>query len=1272
MAHNNSINYGDAYYVSMEPPPGGEQIGEGELLRLIQWVIDRLVENGDGNVRLEFLELPNNTFATLGVQVPILAPVKRNLLGLRHLLQCITQRRLVLADNIASVNAQLNTKFTDAVRVNMLFNFLYHPGHAVANMATGYDHFLEFCKLILLYVRHTEWKCADSIKLAKSYEAYLRIVEPLPDRIHELDNGAISLADLRAIHVEAKTAKQAVKDAYESYWGIPDCPIAVPAHWAQGPGWEGSVFRRIFPDFNLENILSVAAIRQGQTNRNLHNLMVHPAPITFGSWVEIIPLNDQLQKSIDQTRGFKEDPKVTLQRKGRVIKASVEHIKTRVLKLLMEPEAASMYPLTILYEDLEQATRDIANASANGLDWSEEVFGCNREVLADWRAKVAEHKDTLMYRDKQKKRHDEARADANAKAAAKVKWPKISKTEWPEFLSMWIKEADTLPNEWHKVNVLRGQMELEEDKEATKLMTDSHAILENLKSRHGGLPQLVPYELRKLDKLTRPANDNAKAIISNCHKLQYAIDFVKKAGEITRLESTIVKGIIKNTFSAEIVRDYNKELRALKISSKAAAIEEGKADENTYDNYFESAAMIQARLDFLCAFIEEQIDIQKSSIINDEVPLAPKKAGRANKAQHQGAEGGDHSVNLIDKDEKWRCSLCNTNHATVKGKTRKYYFNGVCAVFSKYSYDEKERFVKSNKLCRVCSNSKDINHPSGQDCPFADKLACSICKDKGELIKSKSHHKELHRLPRQAGAASRGRGGRGRGRDGRDRGDPGLPPGNPPLQPGGHNYSMQGYQWPQYPQYQQQGPYYGQGSSGGRQQLALPAPQQDCHQRVDAYNYLSQGTFGPHSAYQSQFPQQALKRKQAAKIEEIPKIVEKLFSEDDFMRKLFENSPSELLPFESRHYFQSVLEAVVINGHGCPVRAISLSDDGATLNFARLRFLQECGLQPIGIWVGSIKTVYQLVAVESPIYKIQLKHNRYSGQNESALVIATDDIGFREPIPENITRAIAKMFNVDPSWISNPSGHIDILLGLDNQSLLLKESTYTTPANNPTGKQEVYKSPFMKDITLSISVLSEWSYIKGAIGGLDEARENVVFYSKGEEYRSMLSNNSVQTTAIYFSKNFTQPDIDMANTWHKATGGSCYQSSSSARMPTAFSCKAVAEFAQARQPPPGGPNGGQGPGKTSSAAPPSTTPTAPAPAVPQPGTGTGKQPKENSRMAGKPSLSIKNMIGLQHFSLMTAGLMAMRFTANNLNSFVNITQLQNSSFPGLPDNLKTL
>ena len=92
------------------------------------------------------------------------------------------------------------------------------------------------------------------------------------------------------------------------------------------------------------------------------------------------------------------------------------------------------------------------------------------------------------------------------------------------------------------------------------------------------------------------------------------------------------------------------------------------------------------------------------------------------------------------------------------------------------------------------------------------------------------------------------------------------------------------------------------------------------------------------------------------------------------------------------------------------------------------------------------------------------------------MFLATEDIGFKRKAGDDVMNNIAKMFNVSSQHLQNPEGRIDILIGLESSSLLLREVHYVNDL-------PVHKTFFTRDLMLSNSILTKKMVIKGAIGG---------------------------------------------------------------------------------------------------------------------------------------------------------------------------------------------
>ena len=95
-----------------------------------------------------------------------------------------------------------------------------------------------------------------------------------------------------------------------------------------------------------------------------------------------------------------------------------------------------------------------------------------------------------------------------------------------------------------------------------------------------------------------------------------------------------------------------------------------------------------------------------------------------------------------------------------------------------------------------------------------------------------------------------------------------------------------------------------------------------------------------------------------------------LMKGDDYLKDLFANRHEALIPLLDRHYFQSVLSAMVYTRGGKLQNATTLSDDGSTLNFVTEDYAKQAGLQQVGVWRGTIKQLKDTVELTAPMYQV--------------------------------------------------------------------------------------------------------------------------------------------------------------------------------------------------------------------------------------------------------------------------------------------------------------
>ena len=123
-------------------PLGGEQLPDEAVL-----------EDENGSLKVNFLGLtPPQIFATLGASVPQLLPLRKNLLGLRRVLE-VVMVGLTSKDHKTSCNTQIATRMTNVLNAADLLSFCYHQGHERTELGPVYKDLKECAMVLHKHVR---------------------------------------------------------------------------------------------------------------------------------------------------------------------------------------------------------------------------------------------------------------------------------------------------------------------------------------------------------------------------------------------------------------------------------------------------------------------------------------------------------------------------------------------------------------------------------------------------------------------------------------------------------------------------------------------------------------------------------------------------------------------------------------------------------------------------------------------------------------------------------------------------------------------------------------------------------------------------------------------------------------------------------------------------------------------------------------------------------------------------------------------------------------
>ena len=135
-------------------------------------------------------------------------------------------------------------------------------------------------------------------------------------------------------------------------------------------------------------------------------------------------------------------------------------------------------------------------------------------------------------------------------------------------------------------------------------------MLQHLIVKYGTHKSFVPRKIIELESLPKPKKNDFRVIVNNLNKIATNVKYITDHGEVDRLESSVIKGIIEQAFHEEQLHDHNKALLKFKKDCKADVLASDTANfsELNYSVYFDSAKMLKDRLGFLQTFIEGELE----------------------------------------------------------------------------------------------------------------------------------------------------------------------------------------------------------------------------------------------------------------------------------------------------------------------------------------------------------------------------------------------------------------------------------------------------------------------------------------------------------------------------------------------------------------------------------------------------------------------------------------------------------------------------------------
>ena len=150
-----------------------------------------------------------------------------------------------------------------------------------------------------------------------------------------------------------------------------------------------------------------------------------------------------------------------------------------------------------------------------------------------------------------------------------------------------------------------------------------------------------------------------------------------------------------------------------------------------------------------------------------------------------------------------------------------------------------------------------------------------------------------------------------------------------------------------------------------------------------------------------------------------------MLESDAYLEGLLKDRTFLLLPLLRRHFFQSILNAMVYGRGGVLENAVLLSDNGSTLNFVTESFAQHAGREKVGTWCGTIEQLKDEIQIEAPMYQIFFHLTAPFNKVTSVMAIGTSAIGDRVPVDSGVMDVLCELLNIRKEFLAHREDHDD-------------------------------------------------------------------------------------------------------------------------------------------------------------------------------------------------------------------------------------------------------
>lgn len=684
-----------------------------------------------------------------------------------------------------------------------------------------------------------------------------------------------------------------------------------------------------------------------------------------------------LEPILSGIRTFTPSPRECAEEEARNLRPSALTLGRDITNFLsLESESKSLGAAKSLKASLNNMRTILENLVPRGVILDQVTTGLSAIDLSNYSTDLD---DFIVKRESDiRKEENQSRIEAQelSKSAPTLKLPELS--GFSSWLS-WKAQADQLlplhKSDLIKRQIIKASLRNKEDQIRCKDIGFKE-ILVYLEARYSS-PFLVPQMIEECLKLRRPNNDrqsyeNLTSFVSLLNQLRAHKQEDKLNMHVRQRLAPILLHSVNLTL---FYRDVNKHEQEL------------KSRQDQSDDVQDGASLVSYALGESCEeerrkyWISEMLTYLSVArkIVSQEKPETDRYKHNNNNR--------NYSV------QQPTCPVCKQNHVNKSGVRMTALSK--CQQWCSLPVKERYRTVKQFSHCVKCTRPRSEAGHVGSSCSVAEQqgLQCNVCQPA-----SKTHHQLLHDpdliKPANTSKPGKGRGGGGGGPRGRGGGGRGGQRGRGRGGNSGRNNT-----------------FYAGGSGSGETEQSRDTGQgqsrdgENQDDNDDQYEYHDMEPFTP-------------------------------VSRDTLLASAGNFKAKHLNKFslDSARLFLTCMSLVTIKCGSYTASGCALLDSGSSLGYTSLEFAKKHRMKQEGTWQGVVQTIHGSKPAEHPIFIANLQDAE--GEIYKIKLLGTKRIGYKNRLPDQLFYDLCNDFKVSQSSVQQFHGPVDLLLGLDCNSLL--------------------------------------------------------------------------------------------------------------------------------------------------------------------------------------------------------------------------------------------